>query len=115
MLLYRRKPLNILHKTGMVYQQQCIDWAAQIQSNNLAYIKSQLPQDMMIASRHALRQVLEAVAQRNNLEVGKSAVLPLMYRGSQQHMDMLRDQIIDIIRVNTSTEHLTFIIIYSAG
>jgi Helitron helicase-like domain at N-terminus len=98
-ILYRRSPLQIELSLGALTQQFIVDSWIRVQSNDLNYIKSRLPQGLMVTSRNHLSKMLDRVARDRNYDVGRSFVLPTSYRGGEEHMERLYRHCIESLRV----------------
>lgn len=98
--LYRRDPLQIELSCGKLTQQFGVEAWTRVQSNYLNYIRSRLPQDLMVASRAHLSNLLTRVAHEQNYDVGRSIVLPATFRGSQMELDTMYRHCIESLRVS---------------
>jgi Helitron helicase-like domain at N-terminus len=76
------------------------DSYVRVRSNDLHYIRTRLPQNLMVASRKHLVNVLDRVAAQQGYEVGRSFVLPTTFRGGEEHMETLYRHCIESMRVH---------------
>jgi hypothetical protein len=85
---------------GFLTQQLWIDRLLRVDDAKYRFIKTMLPQDLMVASRRDLEQFIERVALREDYEVGRSFVLPSTFRGSPEEMRTLREHMIRSVYVS---------------
>jgi Helitron helicase-like domain at N-terminus len=97
---YRREPLQIELSCGKLTQQFGVEAWNRVESNYLNFIRTRLPQDLMVASRAHLSNLLTRVAREQNCEVGRSIVLPSTFRGGQMQMNTMYRHCIESLRVS---------------
>lgn len=98
--MYRRRPKQIELSVGALSQQFVVDCWIRVQANDLNYIRSRLPQNLMVTSRAQLTNLLEKVAKDRDYDVGRSFVLPTSYRGGEEHMERLYRNCIESLWVS---------------
>jgi Helitron helicase-like domain at N-terminus len=101
--LYRRSPLQIQLACGALTQMYITDTYVRVRSNDLHYIRSRMPQNLMVSSRRHLVNLLDRVAQEKGYEVGRSFVLPTTFRGGEDYMERLYRHCIATLRVLGAT------------
>ncbi|XP_059486735.1 uncharacterized protein LOC132203177 isoform X2 [Neocloeon triangulifer] len=101
--LMRRDPLQPELASGGLTQQAIIEFWLKIEDSDLHYLRSQMPQDLMISSRGHMLALLERTVQRQRdqgvrCEAGRSFVLPTSFRGGDIEMQRLYRHCIASIR-----------------
>jgi Helitron helicase-like domain at N-terminus len=101
--LYRRDPLQIELACGKLTQQFAVEAFVRVQDNYLNYIRTRLPQDLMVASRAHLSRLLARVAREQNYDIGRSIVLPSTFRGGEMQMETMYRHCIESLRVSAGS------------